>query len=106
MLVSDLAMRWATGPGVLALRILAMGATELNHKVLDDTVKMQSIVKLVVDKIDKIAGRYRHLIEKNLGLECTECCIKNGNRIGHEITFQLTCFVVFTFVRSELLHFE
>ncbi len=50
------------GSGSRALRISAVGATELTHEVFDHPMKMQSIIKPVVDKLYEVTRSIGHFV--------------------------------------------
>ena len=60
-----------------------MRATELDHKIIDHTVKMQPVVIAGFGEVDKILSRYRHLVLEDLGLEGAKTGFKCCDGIRH-----------------------
>jgi len=73
-------MQRLTGFG--AVGILRMGATKLVHKIGDHTMKVETIVKSRIGKVDKITASNWHLLGIQLGLEGSHRSSESSSRHG------------------------
>lgn len=64
VLVGDIALGAATGPGAGRVGILAVGTAELDHEIGDHSVEMQSVVEPAFRELHEVSGGDGHLVHE------------------------------------------
>lgn len=80
-LVLDRAVGRVASAGARAVGVAAMRAAELDHEVLDHTVKMQAVVETFLGQAYKVAGGDGHLVDKQFDREITQTGFDDCRRI-------------------------
>ena len=83
VLVLDRPTGSVPGAGARALRVLAVGAAELEHEAVDHAVKMQAVVKAALRELGDVARSERHLVHEELDRDGSERGVENCFGVCH-----------------------